>query len=68
MAYSPRKEAYVALQSIAFMSKSQTSVKTYYSKIDREACDILHGLEKFHHYCLTHEISMILTTIAYNNF
>ena len=26
--------------------------------IEREALSILHGLEKFHHYCFTHEVSV----------
>ena len=30
-----------------------------YSNIEREALDILHALEKFHHYCFAHEVNII---------
>ena len=30
-----------------------------YSKIEREALGIIHGLEKFHHYCFTREAHVI---------
>ena len=33
--------------------------ESLYSNIEREALGILYGLEKFHHYCFAHEISII---------
>ena len=47
------------LRPITFASKSPTSAKQIYSKIEREALGILHGLEKFHHYCFAREVSII---------
>ena len=44
---------------IMFASKSLTSVERRYSNIEREALDILHGLERFCHYCLAREVSKI---------
>ena len=41
----------ITLQPIAFTSKSLTGVEWRYSNIKWEALGILHGLEKFHHYC-----------------
>ena len=41
----------IALRPIAFASKSLTGVEWRYSNIEWEALGILHGLEKFHHYC-----------------
>ena len=38
----------VALQSIAFMTKSLTSAEMHYSSIEREVLGILHGPETFH--------------------
>ena len=40
-----------ALHPIAFTSKSLTGVEQRYSNIKWEVLGILHGLEKFHHYC-----------------
>ena len=48
-----------ALWPIAFVSKSLTSTETWHSYIQKEALDILHGLEKCHDYCFPHEVSMI---------
>ena len=48
-----------ALQPITFMNKSLISAETHYSNIEREALGIAHCLEKFHHYCLTHEVYVI---------
>ena len=42
-----------ALCTIAFASKSLFNMKQQYSNIQWEAFGILHGLEKFHHYCFT---------------
>ena len=47
------------LRPIAFASKSQSSMELRYSNIKREAFGILHGLERFCHYCFTTEISII---------
>ena len=41
----------ITLHPIAFASKSLTGVEQRYSNIEHEALGILHGLEKFHHYC-----------------
>ena len=41
----------ITLCPIAFTSKSLTGVEQRYSNIKWEALRILHGLEKFHHYC-----------------
>ena len=41
----------IALCPIAFASKSLTGAEQRYSNIEWEALGILHGLEKFHHYC-----------------
>ena len=41
----------IALHPIAFASKSLTCVEWRYSNIKWEVLEILHGLEKFHHYC-----------------
>ena len=45
------------MQLIAFVSKSVTSGETHYSNIERGALGIPHGLEKFHHYCFTHDVN-----------
>ena len=50
------------LHPIAFASKSLTGAEHRYSNIEREAPGILHGLEKFHHYCLAREVLTILIT------
>ena len=57
----PRNEAYdnVALQIIAFMSKSLTTAETHSSNTEGETIGILHDLENFHHYWFTCDISMI---------
>ena len=57
----PRNESpnNVALWPIAFASKRLTNTETCYSYIEREVLGILHGLEKIHHYCFTHEESVI---------
>ena len=47
------------LRPIAFASKSLSSAERRYSNIEREALGILHGLEKFHHYCFVREVSII---------
>ena len=41
----------IALHLIVFASKSLIGVEWRYSNIKWEAFGILHGLEKFHHYC-----------------
>ena len=48
----------VALQPKAFVSYLN-SAEMHHSNIKREALGILHGLEKFHHYFLTHKVSVI---------
>ena len=47
------------LHPIAFASKSLTGAEQRYSNIEREALGILHGLEKFHHYCFSREVLII---------
>ena len=47
------------LKPIIFSSKSLNDAEQQYSNIEREALDILHGLEKFHHYCFAREVSII---------
>ena len=49
----------IALQLIAFASKSLTGVEWRYSNIEWEVLGILHGLEKFHHYCFRGEVLII---------
>ena len=48
-----------SLRPIAFASKSLTGAEQRYSNIKREALGILHGLEKFHHYCFGREVLVI---------
>ena len=36
------------------------SLGTHYSNIERQAVGILHGLEKFPHYCFTLEVILIM--------
>ena len=55
-AYSTRQHI---LRPIAFASKSLPSAEQRYSNITREALGILHGLERFHHYCFAKEVSII---------
>ena len=47
------------LRPIIFASKSLTSMEQRYNNMEREALGILHGLERFHHYCFAREISII---------
>ena len=47
------------LHPIACASKSLTGAECRYSNIEREALGILHGLEKFHHYCFAREVYII---------
>ena len=44
---------------IAFASKSLIGAECRYSNIECEALGILHGLEKFHHYCFGREVLVI---------
>ena len=44
---------------IAFASKCLTGAECRYSNIELEALGILHGLEKFHHYCFAREVLII---------
>ena len=44
---------------ITFASKSLTGAECRYSNIEHEALGILHGLEKFHHYCFGREVLII---------
>ena len=48
-----------SLRPIAFASKSLTGAEWRYSNIKQEALGILHGLEKFHHYCFGREVLII---------
>ena len=47
------------LRPIAFASKSLTGAEQRYSNIELQAFGILHGLEKFHHYCFGKEVLVI---------
>ena len=49
----------ITLCPIAFTSKSLTGAEWRYSNIEHEALGILHGLEKFHHYCFGQEVLVI---------
>ena len=44
---------------ITFARKSLMGTESRYSNIECEALGILHGLEKFHHYCFSREVLMI---------
>ena len=44
---------------IVFVHKSLTGAEQRYSNIECEALAILHGLEKFHHYCFGREVLVI---------
>ena len=44
---------------MAFSSKSLINAEPRQSNTGKEALGILHGLEKSHHYCFAHKISMI---------
>ena len=47
------------LHPIAFASISLTDTEHRYSNIERNVLGILHGLEKFHHYCFVREVYVI---------
>ena len=47
------------LQPITFASKSLMGAEHRYSNFECEALGILHGLEKFHHYCFGREVLVI---------
>ena len=47
------------LQPIAFASKSLTGTESRYSNIECKALGIIHGLEKFPHYCFGRNIVII---------
>ena len=49
----------IILCPIAFASKILTGAEWRYSNIKQEALGILHGLEKFHHYCFSREVLII---------
>ena len=49
----------MALHPVAFASGSVSSAEQWYSNIEREVLGILHGLEKFHHYCFGKEVHVI---------
>ena len=57
-----------ALWPTEFTDKSLKSAKTHNSNIGKEALGILHGLEKLHHYCYTHEVRVIQTTNHWQQF
>ena len=44
---------------IAFLSKSLMGAKSRYSNIEHETLGILHGLDKFYHYCFSREVLII---------
>ena len=46
--------------TIPFASKSLISAEQRYSNIKIEALGILHGLEKFYHYCFAREVNIII--------
>ena len=48
-----------ALYPTAFTSKSLSHVKWWYRNVDCEALGILHGREKFTHYCFAKEVNVI---------
>ena len=50
----------IVLWPIAFTSRCLTTAETHHSSIERDALDILHCLETFHHYCFTCEVSMVI--------
>ena len=47
------------LQTIDFTTKSLLGAEWLYSTIEWEALGILHGPEKFHHYCFAKEVCVI---------
>lgn len=44
---------------IAFASRTLISSERNYSQIDREACTIVWGIRKFHHYCFDRKFTLI---------
>ena len=44
---------------VTFACKGLTGAGHRYSNIKREALGILHGLEKYHHYCFAREVLII---------
>ena len=52
-------QQHMQTRPIVFASKSMSSVERRYSNIEREVLGILHGLEKFNHYCFVREVSII---------
>ena len=50
---------------IAFVSKSLTGAERRYSNIKCEALGILHGLEKFYHYCFGRGYLLQITNCWY---
>ena len=57
----PRNETpdNAALQPKVFVRKNLTSTESDYGNIEKEGVGIYHGIEAIHHYCFTHEVSMI---------
>ena len=49
----------IILCPIAFASKSLMGTEWRYGNIEQEALGIVHGLEKFHHYCFSREVLII---------
>ena len=49
----------IILWPTEFAWKSVTSTECRYSNIWREVLGILHGLEKFHHYCSVRDVNVI---------
>ena len=47
------------LRPVAYASKSLTSAESNYSNIEHEALGVVHGLEKFHHYCYGRQVNVI---------
>ena len=47
------------LHPIAVACKTLRGAEFRYSNIESEALGILHGLEKFHHYCFAREVHVI---------
>ena len=47
------------LHPITFANKGLTGAGHRYSNIERAVLGILHGLEKFHHYCFAREVHII---------
>ena len=49
----------VILCPITFTSKTLSCVEQCYSNTEHDAMEILHGLERFHHYCFAREVCII---------